>query len=71
MDSAPYPVSLAYDPDEQLGLAKFYLGLQDYRGVWDMVHPLLNHEREDVKARAYELLSDIPEDLRQTWVQEK
>ena len=67
LDSAVYPVSLTYDPDEQLGIAKFYLGLQDYRGVWDMVHPLLNHERDDVKARAYELLSDIPEELREEW----
>ena len=71
LDAAAYPVSLTYDPDEQLGIAKFYLGLQDYRGVWDMVHPLLNHERDDVKARAYELLSDIPEELREEWTASK
>lgn len=70
-DTAAYPVSLTYDPDEQLGIAKFYLGLQDYRGVWDMVHPLLNHERDDVKAQAFELLSDIPDDLRAEWTAEK
>ena len=70
-DNAAYAVSLTYDPDEQLGIAKFYLGLEDYRGVWDMVHPLLNHEREDVKAQAYELLSSIPDDLRVQWTAEK
>lgn len=70
-DTAAYPVSLTYDPDEQLGIAKFYLGLQDYRGVWDMVHPLLNHERDDVKAQAYELLSNIPEESRAEWTAEK
>lgn len=70
-DNAAYAVSLTYDPDEQLGIAKFYLGLEDYRGVWDMVHPLLDHEREDVKAQAYELLSSIPDELRVQWTAEK
>lgn len=70
-DNAAYAVSLTYDPDEQLGIAKFYLGLEDYRGVWDMVHPLLNHEREDVKAQAYELLTSIPDELRVQWTAEK
>lgn len=70
-DTAAYPVSLTYDPDEQLGIANFYLGLQDYRGVWDMIHPLLNHERDDVRAKAQSLLSEIPDELRQEWTSEK
>lgn len=70
-DNAAYPVSLTYDPDEQLGIANFYLGLQDYRGVWDMIHPLLNHERDEVRAKAQDLLAEIPEDLRQEWMSEK
>ena len=70
-DEAAYPVSLTYDPDEQLGIAKFYLGLQDYRGVWDMIHPLLNSDRDDVRAHANALLDELPADLRTQWLNEK
>ena len=70
-DKDTYPVSVSYDPDEQLGIAKFYLGLQDFRGVWDMLTPLLNHDRESVRTQAQVLLAEIPEDLRVIWEAER
>lgn len=69
-DRDTYPVSVSYDPDEQLGIAKFYLGLQDFRGAWDMLTPLLTHERESVRTQAHTLLNDIPEEQRLEWESE-
>ena len=70
-DKDTYPVSLSYDPDEQLGIAKFYLGLQDFRGVWDMLTPLLSHDREGIRTQAHALLAEIPEEQRAIWEAER
>lgn len=70
-DKDTYPVSVSYDPDEQLGIAKFYLGLQDFRGVWDMLTPLLSHDREGIRTQAHALLAEIPEEQRAIWEAER
>ena len=70
-DKDTYPVSVSYDPDEQLGIAKFYLGLQDFRGVWDMLTPLLSHDRESIRTQAQALLAEIPEEQRAIWEAER
>ena len=56
-------VSLTYDPQEQLGIAKFYMGLQDYQGVYDMVKPLLENEDPGIREHAKALFADLPEEF--------